>query len=72
MPAKKKQSADQKYKDGSTYKDSEGKTYKRVSAPGTKRGDSFCARTNNASYKTPKGRARRKAWGCSGDKSKKK
>lgn len=66
-----KKSADEKYADGTTYR-SEGKTHKRVSYPGTKRGDAFCSRTNNSSYKTPKGKARRKAWGCSGSKSKKK
>lgn len=70
MPTKKKKvSADKKYADGTTYKDSKGKTHKRVSSPGTKRGDAFCARTNNASYKTKKGRARRSAWGCRGSKS---
>jgi len=67
----KKKSAAKKYADGTTYR-ANGKTYKRVSAPGTKRGDAFCARTNNKSYKTAKGRARRKAWGCSGSKSRKK
>ena len=36
--AKKKVSADKKYADGTTYKDSKGKTHKRVSSPGTKRG----------------------------------
>lgn len=76
MPAKrtkKKVSADRKYANGTTYKDSSGGTHKRTSAKGTKRGDSYCARTANQTDKngkrTPKIKARRKAWGCSGKKS---
>lgn len=68
----KSKKADKKYADGTTYKDSSGKTRRRKSAPGTPKGDSFCARTNHSEYKTPKGKARRRAWGCSGDKSIKK
>lgn len=69
--AKKKMSqkkADKKYADGTTYKDSSGKTHRRVSSPGTKRGDAYCARTVSQK-RTPKVKARRKAWGCSGQKS---
>jgi uncharacterized Zn-finger protein len=43
---KKKVSADTKYRDGTTYKDSEGKTHKRVSYPGTKRGDAVSKNPN--------------------------
>lgn len=69
MAQKSKQvSADRKYADGTTYKDSEGKTRRRVSAPGTKRGDAYCARTVSQK-RTPKVKARRKAWGCKGQKS---
>lgn len=69
--AKKKMSqkkADKKYADGTTYKDSSGKTRRRVSSPGTKRGDAYCARTVSQK-RTPKVKARRKAWGCRGQKS---
>lgn len=66
----KKQSADKKYADGTTYKDSEGKTRKRVSYPGTKRGDNYCARSSGQK-KTAKVKARRKAWGCKGKRSSK-
>lgn len=65
---KKKVSADKKYADGTTYKDSKGKTHKRVSSPGTKRGDAYCARSSGQK-RTAKVKARRKAWGCSGKKS---
>ena len=61
-------SADEKYADGTTYTDSEGKKHRRVSAPGTPRGDAYCARTISQK-RTPKVRARRKAWGCRGQKS---
>lgn len=74
--AKKKVSADRKYADGTKYKDSKGKTHRRVSSPGTKRGNAYCARTVNQTDKsgkrTPKIKARRKAWGCSGKRSIKK
>lgn len=66
MKAKKKQSV--KYADGTTYKDSDGKTHKRVSHPGTKRGNAYCARTVSQK-RTPKVKVRRKAWGCKGKKS---
>jgi hypothetical protein len=66
--AKKKKSAEKKYADGTTYKDSSGKTRKRVSHPGTKRGDNYCARSSGQK-KTAKVKARRKAWGCRGKKS---
>lgn len=69
MPtAKKKESAKKKYADGTTYKDSDGKTHKRVSSPGTKRGDNYCARSSGQK-KTEKVKARRSAWGCRGKKS---
>ena len=67
---KKKVSADKKYTDGTTYKDSKGKTHKRVSYPGTARGDNYCARSSGQK-RTEKVKARRKAWGCKGKKSKK-
>jgi len=65
---KAKQPASVKYKDGTTYKDSKGKTHRRVSSPGTKRGDAYCARTISQK-RTPKVKVRRKAWGCKGSKS---
>ena len=68
MAKKDDRPADKKYADGTTYKDSEGKTHRRVSSPGTKRGDAYCARTVSQK-RTPKVKARRKAWGCSGQKS---
>jgi len=70
MPAKKKKTAQQKYGDGTTYR-SKGKTIKRISSPGTKRGNAYCARTVSQK-RTPKVRVRRKAWGCSGKRSIKK
>ena len=70
---KKKVSADKKYANGTTYKDSEGRTHKRTSAKGTKRGDAYCARSSGQKSKdgtmSPKLKARRKAWGCKGKKS---
>lgn len=69
MPRKSaKKPASKKYADGTTYKDSKGKTHKRVSYPGTKRGDAYCARSSGQK-KTAKVKARRKAWGCRGEKS---
>lgn len=68
MAKKKKQTASKKYADGTTYKDGDGKTRKRVSHPGTKRGDAYCARTVSQK-RTDKVKARRKAWGCKGKKS---
>jgi len=65
---RKKQSPSKKYADGTTYKDSKGKTHRRVSSPGTKRGDAYCARTISQK-RTPKVKVRRKAWGCKGQKS---
>lgn len=56
-----------KYADGTTYK-SGGKTYKRVSYAGTKRGDNYCSRSSGQK-RTEKVLVRRKAWGCSGKKS---
>ncbi len=64
------QKAKRKYKDGTTYKDSKGKTHKRVSKPGTPAGKSYCARSNSQP-RTPKVKVRRKAWGCSGKNSRK-
>lgn len=66
--AEKKKSPKKKYADGTTYKTSDGKTKKRVSAPGTKRGDAYCARTVGQK-RTDKVKVRRKAWGCKGKKS---
>ena len=66
--ARKKESPAKKYADGTTYKDSDGKTRRRVSAPGTKRGDAYCARTVSQK-RTAKVKVRRKAWGCRGSKS---
>jgi len=68
MAKKKKESPKKKYADGTTYKDSSGKTRRRVSSPGTKRGDAYCARTVSQK-RTPKVKVRRKAWGCKGQKS---
>ena len=65
---KAKKPASKKYADGTTYKDSKGKTRRRVSSPGTKRGDAYCARTVSQK-RTPKVKVRRKAWGCKGSKS---
>jgi hypothetical protein len=62
-----KKSASKKYADGTTYR-SNGKTKRRVSYPGTKRGDNYCARSSGQK-KTDKVKARRKAWGCKGKKS---
>jgi len=56
-----------KYADGTTYR-AGGKTYKRVSYAGTKRGDNYCARSSGQKQ-TEKVRVRRKAWGCRGKKS---
>lgn len=71
----KKESADKKFRNGTVYRDSEGKTHKRVAYPGSKRGDAYCSRTANQTDKngnrTPKILARRKAWGCKGSKSSK-
>lgn len=63
-----KKTASKKYANGTTYKDASGKTRKRVSYPGTKRGDNYCARSSGQK-KTAKVQARRKAWGCRGKKS---
>ena len=68
---RKKQKASKKYADGTTYKDSKGKTRKRISKPGTKRGDNYCARSSGQK-KTEKVKVRCKAWGCKGKKSVKK
>lgn len=68
MPAKRKTPASKKFADGTTYKDGEGKTRKRVSSPGTKRGNAYCARTVSQK-RTAKVKVRRKAWGCSGKRS---
>ena len=66
--ARKKENPTTKYADGTVFKDSEGKTRRRVSAPGTKRGDAYCARTVSQK-RTAKVKVRRKAWGCRGSKS---
>ena len=74
-PAKKKESemqkAKRKYANGTTYKDSKGKTHTRKARPGTPDGDSYCARSNSQP-RTPKVKVRRQAWGCAGKKSRKK
>lgn len=59
--------AQRKFGDGTTYR-AGGKTYKRVSYPGTKRGDNYCARSSGQKQ-TEKVRVRRKDWGCKGKKS---
>ena len=59
--------AQKRFGDGTTYR-AGGKTYKRVSYPGTKRGDNYCARSSGQKQ-TEKVRVRRKAWGCKGKKS---
>jgi hypothetical protein len=60
------------------YKDAKtGKGIKRVSSPGTKRGDSYCARSYGQMVMWPDAasnpdsmlRKRREAWGCKGKKS---
>lgn len=63
-----KKPASKKYADGTTYKDESGVTRRRVSSPGTKRGDAYCARSSGQK-KTEKVKVRRKAWGCRGKKS---
>jgi hypothetical protein len=60
--------AKRKYADGTTYRDEAGRTRKRVSHPGTQRGDNYCARSSGQK-KTEKVKARRSAWGCKGKKS---
>ena len=75
----KKTAADRKYANGTTYR-SDGKTIKRTSAKGTKRGDSYCARSAGQMKKNPKAakdpnsplRLSRKKWKCSGKKSRRK
>ena len=66
MPPKKKPAA-KKYANGTTYSVN-GKKVKRISKPGTKRGDAYCARSSGQK-KTEKVKVRRKAWGCKGKKS---
>lgn len=61
--------ADKKYKDGTTYKTPSGEVRKRKSAPGTPKADAYCARSAKQKQ-TPKVKARRRAWGCKGSKSK--
>lgn len=60
------------------YKDAKtGKKTNHVSFPGTKRGDSYCARSYGQMMMWPDAasdpdsmpRKRRKAWGCKGKKS---
>jgi len=67
MP-KSKKPASKKYADGTTYKDGSGKTRRRKSAPGTPKGDAYCARSAKQKQ-TEKVKTRRKAWGCKGKKS---
>jgi len=68
MAKKPKTPPSKKYADGTTYKDDKGKTRRRVSSPGTKRGDAYCSRTVSQK-RTPKVKVRRKAWGCQGKRS---
>jgi hypothetical protein len=63
-------SAKEKYGDGTTYR-ADGKTHKRISKPGTARGDNYCARSSGQKQ-TEKVKQRRKDWGCRGKKSVKK
>ena len=63
-----KKSASEKYADGTTYRDSKGRLRKRVSEPGTKRADAYCARSSGQK-RTEKVKVRRRAWGCRGKKS---
>lgn len=65
---RKKKSPSKKYADGTSYRDPSGKKKRRVSHPGTKRGDAYCARSSGQK-KTAKVKVRRKAWGCKGKKS---
>lgn len=67
MMDNKKKTSKQKYGDGTTYR-SKGKTIKRISHPGTKRGDNYCARSSGQK-RTAKVMQRRKDWGCKGNKS---
>jgi hypothetical protein len=71
MPTKDKRPASKRYADGTTYRDETGKKRRRVSSPGTPRGDNYCARSSGQK-KTEKVKARRAAWGCRGKKSVKK
>lgn len=64
MPKK----ASKKYADGTTYKTPSGKTKRRKSAPGTPKGNAYCARSAKQKQ-TEKVKVRRKAWGCRGKKS---
>lgn len=66
----KKKTAKQKWGNGTTYR-VKGKTVKRISKPGTKRGDNYCARSSGQKQ-TAKVKQRRKDWGCVGKKSRKK
>lgn len=68
MADKKKKPASKKYADGTTYTDSSGKKRTRKSAPGTPKGDAYCARSAKQKQ-TKKVKVRRKAWGCKGSKS---
>lgn len=52
--------AQKKYADGTTYRDPSGKKRRRISKPGTKRGDAYCARSSGQK-RTQKVLARRKA-----------
>jgi hypothetical protein len=56
------------FRNGTTYKDSEGNTRKRVAFPNTQRGNNYCARSFGQK-RTTKVKARRYFWGCKGKKS---
>ena len=65
MPRRKKKvSADKKYADGTTYKDSKGKVHRRKSHPkGHPKQRAYCARSAKQNQ-TAKVKALRKAWSC--------
>ena len=66
MPIKKKRKvpASKKYANGTTYKDSKGKTRTRKSYPkGHPKQKAYCARSAKQK-KTEKVKVRRKAWKC--------
>ena len=61
---KRKISAKKKYADGTTYKDSKGKTHRRKSFPrGHPKQVAYCARSREQKQ-TEKVKVRRAAWNC--------
>lgn len=64
MANSRKKSASEKYKDGTKYKDSDGKTRTRKSYPkGHPKQRGYCARSAKQKQ-TEKVKVRRKAWKC--------